>query len=135
MDEIVFYVVVRVGCFIIVEFFVRFVIEFLMCDMLIFVKSNNGDIVLYIVLKEKYEDVVFYFLSVRYDVLFDVNNDGVLLLYLVVEVGYCEFVIKMLEFLFCLFKLVLMYGVKFFVYVVMRVKRRGLYLFIRFYVI
>lgn len=134
MDETALHAAARAGCLTIVEFLVRFVTESLMCDMLISAKSNNGDTALHIALKEKHEDVAFYLLSVRHDVSFDANNDGVSPLYLAVEAGYCELVTKMLESLSCPSKLALMYGAKSLVHAAMRAKRRGLYLFIRLYV-
>ncbi|XP_013619452.1 PREDICTED: ankyrin repeat-containing protein At5g02620 [Brassica oleracea var. oleracea] len=126
MDENALHVAARAGCLTIVEFLVRFVTESLMCDMLISAKSNNGDTALHIALKEKHEDVAFYLLSVRHDVSFDANNDGVSPLYLAVEARYCELVTKMLESLSCPSKLALMYGAKSLVHAAMRAKRRDI---------
>ncbi|KAL0824992.1 hypothetical protein Bca101_048669 [Brassica carinata] len=106
MDENALHVAARAGCLTIVD--------------------NNGDTALHIALKEKHEDVAFYLLSVRHDVSFDANNDGVSPLYLAVEAGYCKLVTKMLESLSCPSKLALMYGAKSLVHAAMRAKRRDI---------
>ncbi|ESQ36993.1 hypothetical protein EUTSA_v10002443mg [Eutrema salsugineum] len=126
ISETALHVAARAGNLDIVEFLVRYITEFLMCDMLISAKSKNGDTALHVALKEKHANVAFYLFSVRQDVSFDVNNDGVSPIYLAVEAGYCELVEKMLESSPCLSKLALMRGGKSVVHAAMRAKRRDI---------
>lgn len=129
MGETALHVAARAGNLNIVVILGRSITESSLYDELTDAKSKNGDTALHAALKGKHVEVAFYLVSVKHGVSFDKNIDEVSPLYLAVEAGYRELVLKMLE---CSSsspsKLASMLSEKSVIHAAMKANRRGLFL-------
>lgn len=124
MGETVLHVAARAGNQNVVEFLIKKRREF----NLISAKCKNGDNAVHAALKGKHAHLAMYLVITRHYVSFDLNNDQVSPLYLAVEAGYYNLVLRMLRCSCCPFKLDSMLSVKSVVHAAMRAKRTGLFL-------
>lgn len=128
MGETTLHVAARAGSLNIVEILVRFITESSSYDAFIAAKSKNGDTALHAALKGKHVEVAFCLVSVKHDVSFDKNNDEASPLYMAVEAGYHELVLKMLESSSSPSILASMFSGKSVIHAAMKANRRGLFL-------